>query len=521
MERVREDRERAAPRLEEFLQRIEGSLFDRGLTVGAIRQSCRVGDNSIGSVFKTVIGVAPSMYVLEARLEVSVRLLRDTEIEIGVIADRLGFGSPGSFSRSFGKMFQVRPRDFRKSIRAVEVRLGPLGVEMCSVGFLRRVVEGRLDEEEATQFAARLEAVYELRPNKQCDGIERPEGATGVWRSVRSAPFEVTRATVRRKGTRALFDLLLEESREEGRWNSRRGVELANLAVESLNGFATRLGETIHDLRALGWACLGNAWRLVPDLGEAESAFVRSAAEWSTPRAHPDPYVEAQIWNLRASLRLFQRRPGEALELANRAIERLRVLGCVSELAVVLLERSRIRSHLDQPEAAITDLREILEVTEEEDRELRLTAYQHLAIAFVQAGWIQAASEALGQAKRLFSLCGHPKAWFQVQWTEGLLYQKKGDAAAAEERFASARAGLLDIGQDGDAAAVALDLLILLAEQGRQTEALPLAAEVITAFEAFGIHREPLAALKLIRKAVETGKVSAALLYSARKNLCR
>ncbi len=124
-------------------------------------------------------------------------------------------------------------------------------------------------------------------------------------------------------------------------------------------------------------------------------------------------------------------------------------------------------------------------------------------------------------AKKLCSISGQPMAWLQVRWTEALLWQEQGDFRVAEERLMSVRAGLMELDAGGDVAAVELDLAILLARQGRTAEVVELTASVIEIFEGFGIHREPLAALKLRCNAVAAGSEGLQVLRDALEQVRR
>ena len=64
---------------------------------------------------------------------------------------------------------------------------------------------------------------------------------------------------------------------------------------------------------------------------------------------------------------------------------------------------------------------------------------------------------------------------------------------------------------DINAALVALDLAVLLSEQGRTQELKTLAIELLAAFEAREIHRESLAVLLLFQRACEEERLTAEL----------
>ncbi len=531
MERIREDRQKAPPRLKPLLQYMEGHLYDSDFEVRKMRRACGVRDSAISSVFKKAIGEAPWDYVRQGRLEIATRMLRDSNLKIELIAELLGFKDRYTFSRSFARAYGVRPRAFRKSIQAVVARLSLPPVELSSIQMLKKAVDGDLDLETAALLIERVEAIYGLQSEQEQDAepvrVNCAEAmanawSAAVWQSIETVSFEVAAATVRLHGSRSLFDLLLERSREEGRRDPHRGVELARLAVECLDGCSEMLGEAVHDLRALGWAWVGNAWRLVPNLGQAEEAFLKAEASWSISRKEPDSEIEAHIWHLKASLRLFQRRFGEALKLEGRAIKHFRVAGDEHALAQSLLEASRIHGYMGSLGRGIKASKEALVLLgKSDDALLRLAAFQHLATSHVRLGQIDAGSKALRHAKRLCSVCGHPMAWLQVQWTEGLLLEEEGHLVAAEERLMTVRAGLLEVGADGDVAALELDLAILLASHGRTEEVVQLTTSVIAIFEGFGIHREPLAALKLRCSSVAAGSEDLQTLRAALENVRR
>jgi hypothetical protein len=64
---------------------------------------------------------------------------------------------------------------------------------------------------------------------------------------------------------------------------------------------------------------------------------------------------------------------------------------------------------------------------------------------------------------------------------------------------------------DINAALVALDLAVLLSEQGRTRELKELAVELLSTFEAREIHRESMAVLLLFQRACEEERLTAEL----------
>jgi len=67
--------------------------------------------------FRTATGTTPVQYILEARLRKAASLLRQTDLGIAEIADRIGFDDPNYFSRRFKQFFGVSAREWRNEAR--------------------------------------------------------------------------------------------------------------------------------------------------------------------------------------------------------------------------------------------------------------------------------------------------------------------------------------------------------------------------------------------------------------------
>ena len=67
-------------------------------------------------LFTTLSGRSPISYYLDLKLNESKRLLREDNITVKQISEKLGFESPEYFSRYFKKRVGHSPRDFRKML---------------------------------------------------------------------------------------------------------------------------------------------------------------------------------------------------------------------------------------------------------------------------------------------------------------------------------------------------------------------------------------------------------------------
>ncbi|MCP4656819.1 MAG: hypothetical protein GY856_15525, partial [bacterium] len=154
------------------------------------------------------------------------------------------------------------------------------------------------------------------------DALVRSFAEDQLWPLLSGLSYRAQREIVARYPftSPALFDLLRQKSRAEGRRDPERGIELAELAVLSLDVSAEALGERIHELRALGWAWVGNARRLALDFPEAEEAFEEAVAQVALVKDWENSAVAADVYAFKGALRIFQWRFKDALELLDASL---------------------------------------------------------------------------------------------------------------------------------------------------------------------------------------------------------
>src|SRR5438046_10328918 len=71
--------------------------------------------------FRAVFGETPHRYLQRRRVERAMFLLRETDRSITDICFEVGFGSPGTFSRTFRDVVGRSPREYRKQAVALDV----------------------------------------------------------------------------------------------------------------------------------------------------------------------------------------------------------------------------------------------------------------------------------------------------------------------------------------------------------------------------------------------------------------
>jgi AraC family transcriptional regulator len=66
--------------------------------------------------FKQSMGMSPTNFIAERRIERAKRLLQETELPISEIALRAGFSSQSHFTTSFHRVAGATPKAFRATI---------------------------------------------------------------------------------------------------------------------------------------------------------------------------------------------------------------------------------------------------------------------------------------------------------------------------------------------------------------------------------------------------------------------
>jgi tetratricopeptide (TPR) repeat protein len=312
--------------------------------------------------------------------------------------------------------------------------------------------------------------------------------------------------------TWGVFELLIERSLEVGINNPPYAEELGLLALRlSEHLDAGHYGETlIEDLRARAWAYIGNSYRLRSDLQKADEIF--AAAYGHLRRGTQDPLERAILLDLEASLRRDQRRFDQAFKLLRRAVAIFLQSDQRHRAGRSLVKMSTVHHYSGDPEGGIPVLFQSIELIDPEQEPRLLLCARHNLIDYLAAsGRFLEAQKLYRETRSLYR--SFPDAWSQNRrkWVKGKIAHGMGQVELAESLFLAARDGFIQEGIPFDTALVSLELAILYAEQGRMTDLKRLAGEMVPIFSSLHIHREALAALAYLKQAVETERVSLAL----------
>lgn len=102
--------------LEKVRVEIERNILNPPTSV----ELCRIatmGHTKLRQTFRTLYGVSPSEYILNARMQYAQLLLSKPTPSIGAIATHLGYASASKFSIAFRKIYHQSPVEYRAAVR--------------------------------------------------------------------------------------------------------------------------------------------------------------------------------------------------------------------------------------------------------------------------------------------------------------------------------------------------------------------------------------------------------------------
>ncbi|MFE2429007.1 helix-turn-helix domain-containing protein [Streptomyces sp. NPDC059373] len=98
--------------------------YAQPLDVPALARIAHVSEAHFTRTFRATFGETPHRYLQRRRVERAMFLLRETDRSVTDICFQVGFGSPGTFSRTFRDIVGRSPRTYRKEA-------APTGVPTC------------------------------------------------------------------------------------------------------------------------------------------------------------------------------------------------------------------------------------------------------------------------------------------------------------------------------------------------------------------------------------------------------
>jgi tetratricopeptide (TPR) repeat protein len=401
-----------------------------------------------------------------------------------------------------------------------------LGILAAAMGLASSTVEGVLDFVDALRHSAGGPGPFdpETQPpdspasgwgRQTANGVRAMLGAVSqesqvlvarqraasVWTSLRLFQPDRRRLLVEASAefhTWGLCERICAESVQAAADNADRALDLARLALfvaERVPGHEAWRSR----VQGYAWAHVANARRVRGDLSGAGQAFTRARNLWQAGAASPLGFLdEVQVLSLEASLRIEQLRLQEALALLDQALDSYPVGEMKDRL---LLNKAAALEFLGQYEAAITTLLQMnRDLVDPRLKWLRRFTWManlcHLD-RYHEAG------DMLPELQRLTARLGNGLDKVRVRWLEGRIAAGQGKRREAIETLSWVRQEFSSQGIAYDTAQANLELSVLYLEEGRTDAVKRLARQMVPIFQAQGVHREALAALKLFQDAAE------------------
>lgn len=317
--------------------------------------------------------------------------------------------------------------------------------------------------------------------------------------------------------TWGLCEVLLSRSWDSRHDNAREMLRLASLAHEA----ADRLDpdfygrEHTFDMRALAWGEYGNACRVNDDLVLAEWAF-RRALEMRN-QGSGSSSLRARLAELTAGLLSHQRQFQPALRALDAAYVLYRRLSLHQDAIRVQISRGIYTGRSGDPEMGLLILAKVLISSNTgkdkiEDPKLSFIALHNILLFRVEQGEFREANHQLFKMRPLYARHAGSVDALKLRWIEARISAGLGKEERAERDFLHVWEGFNRRGQVYHAAVVGLDLAAMWLRRGRLADVKRMVGEILEVFRARHVAREAIAALLMLRNALDQDRVSLALI---------
>lgn len=309
--------------------------------------------------------------------------------------------------------------------------------------------------------------------------------------------------------TWGLCEALLERSWSLRHDDPKQMLQLAGLAAEAADRLdpETYGTEATLDLRARAWGEYANACRVSDDLIQAEQAMGR-ALELRKKGSGSKP-LHARLAELTAGILSHQRNFPGAFQALDMAYSIHRKQGDLQSAARVLVQRGIYTGRSGDPEQGIQILaRALRQIDENADAKLRFTVLHNILLFRVERGEFRSASLQLFEMRPLYARHAGAVDLLKLRAVEGKIAAGLGELEKAERAFQQVRSEFQQRGQVYVAAIAGLELAAIWLRQGRIEEVKRLVLETLEVFRSRYVARESIAALLMLRDALERDRAT-------------
>jgi len=375
--------------------------------------------------------------------------------------------------------------------------------EPCRARVRSRLVQAR---EEVSAYQAAIDAA--LAKSAVHIRRELADLAAGaqLWAGLRDQPPGRRMLMVRnarRYGTAGVLAALLRDYHEALWRDPREGLEIAELglAIAERLDDGSRHGARLADLQSEALGIAANAMRLASCHGDAAELLL--AAEQLRWAGSGDLLLEGRLLTYQGSLWQTLRHFDEAAQVFGQAEQAYRKAGEPHLAARSLVARAEAIGYLHPVQGVRLIRRAIPDIDGARDPHLELAAHHSLAWYLNDAGWVWEAREEVGRSAVLYQrFSGDAVASLSRAWLQGRIDRSLHELDQARRSYERAWAGFEELGMEIHLTMLAIDRAELQVAAGELASAAALLARIMMLVESWGVGRETLAALRLLREAV-------------------
>ena len=84
------------------------------ISIGQLASCVFLGESQFHRLFKAQLGITPHQYVLGKRIDIAKRLIENSQLKLGQVAELSGFSGQSTFSHAFSRLQGISPSQYKK-----------------------------------------------------------------------------------------------------------------------------------------------------------------------------------------------------------------------------------------------------------------------------------------------------------------------------------------------------------------------------------------------------------------------
>ena len=90
---------------------------DKRFTIEELSRKYLINTSSLKSVFKMIYGMPVAAYMKDYRMKKAMKMLRETDDSVAEIAERVGYGTQGKFTKAFKESVKAFAHRIQKNVQ--------------------------------------------------------------------------------------------------------------------------------------------------------------------------------------------------------------------------------------------------------------------------------------------------------------------------------------------------------------------------------------------------------------------